>query len=101
MVVRTVEAACTDLRQSEDDPMDVGNNEKLVKIGAEFGTEKDGSKEAVDGEPKLKFDPKYQKYYAMMKMGLPKQVAQHAMKRDQLDPRYVCFRTVYDGDIGY
>jgi hypothetical protein len=84
---------CTDLRQSEDDPMDVGNNEKLVKIGAEFGTEKDGSKEAVDGEPKLKFDPKYQKYYAMMKMGLPKQVAQHAMKRDQLDPRYVLAAT--------
>jgi hypothetical protein len=69
--------------------MDVDNTAKLD------GTDGDGD------EPILKLDPQYQKYYAMMKMGLPKQVAQHAMKRDQLDPRYVCFRTVYDGDIGY
>jgi len=58
------------------------------------GDKKDGDAAAdasgdKDGEPKLKEDPKYEKYFKMMKMGLPKEVAQHAMTRDQMDPRYV------------
>jgi len=58
------------------------------------GEKKDGDAAAAasgdeDGEPKLKDDPKYEKYFKMMKMGLPKEVAQHAMTRDQMDPRYV------------
>lgn len=44
--------------------------------------------EGDDGVP-LKDDPKYVKYYKMMKMGLPKEAVQHAMTRDQMDPRYV------------
>ena len=44
--------------------------------------------EGDDGVP-LKEDPKYVKYYKMMKMGLPKEAVQHAMTRDQMDPRYV------------
>jgi len=41
-----------------------------------------------DGLP-LKQDPKYVKYYKMMKMGLPKEAVKHAMARDQVDPRCV------------
>lgn len=37
--------------------------------------------------PKLKDDSVYEKYYKMIKMGLPKEVAKHAMIRDKLDPR--------------
>jgi len=77
----------TDLKQSKDDSMDVDNAAILD------GTDGDGD------EPILKLDPKYQKYYAMMKKGLPKQVAQHAMKRDQHDPRYVYFRTMVPLDF--
>ena len=44
--------------------------------------------EVVDG-PSLKDDPKYQKYYKMMTMGLPKYAVKHAMTRDRMDPRYV------------
>ena len=52
--------------------------------------------EGDDGVP-LKDDPKYVKYYKMMKMGLPKEAVQHAMTRDQMDPRYVlCLVSVVD-----
>jgi len=34
----------------------------------------------------LKNDPKYQKYFKMLKVGLPLPVVQHAMTRDGLDP---------------
>ena len=56
--------------------------------GADGGKkEGEGSTDAnKDAEPKLKDDPKYDKYFKMMKMGLPKEVAQHAMTRDQMDP---------------
>ena len=54
------------------------------------GGDGDGSGEKKegdgDGEPKLQDDPKYDKYFKMMKMGLPKEVAKHAMSRDQMDP---------------
>jgi hypothetical protein len=62
----------------------------MAKMGAGCESKKGNETSDDNNEPMLKLDPKYQKYYAMMKMGLPKQVAQHAMKRDQLDPRYVC-----------
>jgi hypothetical protein len=39
-----------------------------------------------DTGPPLKDDPKYSKYFKMLKMGLPKEAAKHAMVRDQLDP---------------
>ena len=44
------------------------------------------------GRPALKDDPKYSKYFKMMKMGLPLPAVKHAMTRDGLDP------DVLDGD---
>ena len=38
-----------------------------------------------DGPP-LGDDPKFARYFKMMKMGLPKEAAKHAMVRDRLDP---------------
>ena len=42
-----------------------------------------------DDGPPLKEDPKYIKYFKMMKMGLPKDAVKHAMERDQLNSKYV------------
>lgn len=41
---------------------------------------------SVGGRPALKDDPKYEKYFKMMKVGMPKDVVKHAMQRDGLDP---------------
>ena len=38
------------------------------------------------GKPILKEDPKYTKYFKMLKVGMPLQVVQHCMERDGLDP---------------
>ena len=42
--------------------------------------------EEVDDGPPLKDDPKYSKYFKMLKMGLPKGSVQNAMERDGEDP---------------
>ncbi|CAJ1950570.1 unnamed protein product [Cylindrotheca closterium] len=50
---------------------------------------KEGGAEAADapsGRPALKNDPKYEKYFKMMKVGMPKEMVKHAMQRDGLDP---------------
>jgi len=48
---------------------------------------KQGGGEAnSSGRPALKDDPKYEKYFKMMKVGMPKDVVKHAMQRDGLDP---------------
>jgi hypothetical protein len=39
-----------------------------------------------DGEVPLKQDPEYEKYFKMLKMGLPMDAVKHAMKRDEKDP---------------
>jgi hypothetical protein len=41
---------------------------------------------ASEGIPALKDDPKFERYFRMLKMGLPLDVAKHAMIRDGLDP---------------
>ena len=53
--------------------------------------------------PPLKEDPKYEKYYKMILLGLHKEVAKHAMTRDQLDPRYVFCDVLanFDSPFGY
>ena len=38
------------------------------------------------GQPPLKEDPRYQKYFKMLKMGLPKGAVRNAMERDSVDP---------------
>lgn len=42
--------------------------------------------------PARKDDPKYEKYYKMLKLGMPVEVVKHAMTRDGVDP------SVLDGD---
>ncbi|KAL3810986.1 hypothetical protein ACHAXA_006538, partial [Cyclostephanos tholiformis] len=44
------------------------------------------------GRPAIKNDPIYEKYFKMLKMGMPLPAVQHAMTRDGLDP------SVMDGD---
>ena len=63
-------------------------------------TEKEGG---TGVGPPLKEDPKYEKYYKMMLLGLHKEVAKHAMARDQLDPRYVFCDVLanFDSPFGY
>jgi len=45
-----------------------------------------------NGRPSLKNDPKYEKYFKMLKVGMPMPAVQHAMTRDGLDA------SVMDGD---
>ena len=40
----------------------------------------------ANGLPALKDDPKYEKYFKMLKLGMPKEVVKHAMVRDGEDP---------------
>jgi hypothetical protein len=42
--------------------------------------------------PALKDDPKYARYFRMLKVGMPMDVVKHATTRDDLDP------SVMDGD---
>lgn len=42
----------------------------------------DGNAEEVDTGPPLKDDPTYQKYYKMLKIGLPVGAVKNAMTRD-------------------
>jgi hypothetical protein len=45
-----------------------------------------------DGRPALKDDPKYERYFRMLKVGMPMDVVKHAMTKDGNDP------SVMDGD---
>jgi len=45
-----------------------------------------------DGRPALKNDPKYSRYFTMLKIGMPMDVVKHALVRDNLDPK------IMDGD---
>ena len=65
-------------------------------------SEQDHPEDEIDADPKLKDDPVYAKYYKMLKLGLAKEVAQHAMIRDKLDPRCVfLFYAVYVNNFIY
>jgi hypothetical protein len=70
----------------------------LAARGAPVGAKSDEQQDAAPtakkeeaaastgGRPALKDDPKYEKYFKMMKVGMPKDVVKHAMQRDGLDP---------------
>lgn len=45
-----------------------------------------------DGRPAIKDDPKYDRYFRMLKVGMPMEVVKHAMERDGVEP------SVMDGD---
>jgi hypothetical protein len=47
---------------------------------------------SVGGRPALKDDPKYERYFRMLKVGMPIEVVKHAMQKDGNDP------SVMDGD---
>jgi hypothetical protein len=47
---------------------------------------RDMAPSAAHGLPALKDDPKYTKYFKMLKLGMPLEVVQHAMIRDGEDP---------------
>ena len=47
---------------------------------------------AAGGRPALKDDPKYERYFRMLKVGMPMEVVKHAMMKDGNDP------SVMDGD---
>ena len=51
-----------------------------------------GASASVSNGPALKEDPKYARYFTMLKIGMPMDVVKHAMVRDNLDPN------VMDGD---
>jgi len=45
-----------------------------------------------DGRPAIKDDPKYDRYFRMLKVGMPMEVVKHAMERDGVEP------SIMDGD---
>ena len=51
-----------------------------------------GASASVGNGPALKEDPKYARYFTMLKIGMPMDVVKHAMIRDNLDPN------IMDGD---
>ncbi|KAL7552298.1 hypothetical protein ACHAWF_015542 [Thalassiosira exigua] len=71
---------------AEGGPTTDGTTAGEEKAKGEEEKKTDEPRKDEDCEPKLKDDPKYAKYYKMMSMGLPKEVARHAMTRDRLDP---------------
>jgi hypothetical protein len=42
--------------------------------------------DSQDDGPPLKEDPEYEKYFKMLKMGLPLDAVKHSVKRDGKDP---------------
>jgi hypothetical protein len=68
------------MKRDDKDPsiLDLDPNKSLK---AQVG----GTQPADDGPP-LKDDPEYAKYFKMLKMGMAKEQAGHAMKRDDKDP---------------
>lgn len=70
-------------RDSEDPSIMDLDPEKSV---ASQLKQEEEEEEDVDKSPPLKDDPKYTKYFKMLKMGLPKGAVQNAMTRDGEDP---------------
>jgi len=84
---------------------------KMLKVGmpkevVKHAMTRDGlDPEIIDGDPNLpakvkeeekkvplKEDPRFTKYFKMLKVGMPREAVKHAMARDGLDP------TIIDGD---
>ncbi|KAL3808775.1 hypothetical protein ACHAXA_005500 [Cyclostephanos tholiformis] len=81
-----------DMRRDDEVDADVENEDGMIittspEADGLVNEDTDEEKgERVCCGPKLKDDPKYEKYYRMMRMGLPKEAVRHAMTRDNLDP---------------
>ncbi|CAB9521758.1 Disheveled-associated activator of morphogenesis 1 [Seminavis robusta] len=63
----------------EEEPRPVGSPKKSTAPSSSSGG-------ISDGRPALKDDPKYARYFTMLKIGMPMDVVKHAMVRDNLDP---------------
>ena len=61
-------------------------DDSILDLDPEKSLNSQQASKREDSGPVLKEDPKYKKYFKMMKMGLPKEAAKHAMVRDQHDP---------------
>jgi len=61
-------------------------DDSILELDPEKSLKSQQAPKREDSGPVLKEDPKYKKYFKMMKMGLPKEAAKHAMVRDQHDP---------------
>jgi hypothetical protein len=80
---------CTESSEAGGDTAGEDQDGKTTTTTTTTAAAGEEEKEGADGGPKPKDDPKYEKYRRMMRMGLPKEAARHAMIRDNLDPRCV------------
>ena len=85
-----------DLEYEDADAQGPDENDRVMGLAVkstikdeEEGKDKQDEADAAkteDGEPALKDDPQFTKYFKMLKMGLPMDVVKHALKRDGQDP---------------
>ena len=83
------EGGCAGSSEAGGDPAGEGEGGKTRTMTTAAAGEEEGAREGADVVPKPKDDPKYEKYRRMMRMGLMKETARHAMICDNLDPRCV------------
>jgi len=76
----------------DNDEQQVNPRNALSAMLANRGGDPPPPQASGDGRPSLKNDPKYEKYFKMLKVGMPMPAVQHAMTRDGLDA------SVMDGD---
>ena len=78
---------------SEQNPVeDVSTTAEAPMAPSEKQSDDAKPTEAPNGRPALKDDPKYERYFRMLKVGMPMEVVKHAMMKDGNDP------SVMDGD---
>ena len=70
----------------DPDIMDLDPNKSVASQKKKDDDKKDDGDKKDDDGPPLKEDPKYSKYFKMLKMGLPMGAVQNAMQREGLDP---------------
>ena len=88
------EGGCAGSSEAGGDPAGEGEGGRTRTMTTAAAGEEEGAREGADVVPKPKDDPKYEKYRRMMRMGLMKETARHAMIRDNLDPRCVCYASI-------
>jgi len=64
-----------------------GKDPKIMELNPDESLKSQMKVEVTDNDPPLKEDPEYQKYFKMLKMGLPMGAVQNALLRDGKDPK--------------
>ncbi|GKY91382.1 hypothetical protein MPSEU_000110500 [Mayamaea pseudoterrestris] len=81
--------------QATDEMSSSVNHPSLIENYSKGVTEpeedENGNVDAIPSEPSLADDPKFAKYFRMLKTGLPPTVVRHALQRDGLDPSILDF----------